>query len=457
MQKSYFFCGIGGSGMLPLALIAKAQGFQVLGSDRSRDQGKTPEKFTFFENEGIELFPQDGSGLKAGMTALITSTAVEDHIPDIKAAKDLGIPIIHRAAFLASLFNTAETRVAIAGTSGKTTTTGMIGYVLQELGRAPTVMNGGIFRNYSDANPYCSALTGTSGAFITEADESDGSIALYEPTIALLNNVALDHKPLEELEPLFKEFLGKAKIAVVNYDNEAARKLAEGHEGQIISFGLETDETTLTARNITLLPDGVKASVVYGGEEVGLEIKLPGRHNLSNALAAMGVLMAMEVSLEEACSVLSGFRGIKRRMEVVGTKNEITVFDDFAHNPDKISASLQSLKNFDGRLIIFFQPHGFGFLKLLYKELAESFSEHLDAEDILLLVEPYYAGGTVDRSIGSKDVLDRINGVQTHLCADREEVQERILSAVKSGDRIIVMGARDDTLSEFAQDIYKNI
>lgn len=443
--------------MLPLALIAKAQGFEVSGSDRSRDQGKTPEKFTFFEGEGIELFPQDGSGLKAGATALITSTAVEDHIPDIKAAKDMGIPIIHRAAFLASLFNTAETRVAIAGTSGKTTTTGMIGYVLQELGKAPTVMNGGIFRNYSDENPYCSALTGTGGAFITEADESDGSIALYDPDIALLNNVALDHKPLEELEPLFKGFLSKSKVAVVNYDNEAARKLAEGHTGQIISFGLENDEASLTAHDITLQPDGVKAIVSYEGQDVALQIGLPGRHNLSNALAALGVLISMEVTLAEACSVLSGFRGIKRRMEVVGTKNDIIVFDDFAHNPDKISASLQSLKNFEGRLIIFFQPHGYGFLKLLHKELAESFSEYLDTEDMLLLVEPYYAGGTVDRSVTSKDVLARIEGVETHLCDDRTDVLKHILATVKAGDRIIIMGARDDTLSEFASEIIQKI
>lgn len=143
--KSYFFCGIGGSGMLPLALIVHGQGAGVSGSDRSYDQGKNPEKFEYLEKQGIALFPQDGSGLKAGMSALVVSTAVEDHIPDIKVAKDLGIPVIHRARLLADLFNGARTKVAVAGTSGKTTVTGMTGFALQELGRAPTVMNGGIF------------------------------------------------------------------------------------------------------------------------------------------------------------------------------------------------------------------------------------------------------------------------------------------------------------------------
>ncbi|MCB1530784.1 MAG: UDP-N-acetylmuramate--alanine ligase [Rhodospirillales bacterium] len=452
--KSYFFCGIGGSGMLPLALIVHGQGAGVSGSDRSYDQGKNPEKFEYLEKQGIALFPQDGSGLKAGMSALVVSTAVEDHIPDIKVAKDLGIPVIHRARLLADLFNGARTKVAVAGTSGKTTVTGMTGFALQELGRAPTVMNGGIFRNYSRENPYGSALVGAGEIFVTEADESDGSIALYEPDIAVLNNVALDHKPLEELKPLFETFLKRAGTAVVNFDNEAARLLAKDHPGTVIGFGLDGAEASLTARDVTFSPDDVTATILFEGQEAGLKIGLPGRHNLLNALAAIGALAALGISLEESCAVLARFTGIRRRMELVGCKNGVTVMDDFAHNPDKIAATLQSLRRFPGRKIVFFQPHGYGFLKQLHMPLAGSFSAHLDAEDVLYLVEPYYAGGTVDRSIGSKDLAAQINGPHVDLCADREEVRAHILSIARGGDRIIVMGARDDTLSDFAREIY---
>ncbi len=197
--------------MFPLALILRGQGATVCGSDRSFDQGRMSEKFSWIQSQGIDLFPQDGSGISTDLTALVVSTAVEDSIPDVKSAKEKGVPIITRAQLLAQIFNTAETRIAIAGTSGKSTTTGMIGYVLQMAGKAPTVMNGAVFRNFqTEQTPYATALSGSPDLFITEDDESDGSIALYDPTIAVLNNIALDHKTMPELIALFNGFVGKA-------------------------------------------------------------------------------------------------------------------------------------------------------------------------------------------------------------------------------------------------------
>ncbi len=415
--------------MMPLALILKGRGASVAGTDRAYDQGKTPEKFTFLKEQGIELFAQNGSAVQGEEDILVISTAVEDTVPDVVAAKEKNIPIRKRADLLAELFNQSKIRIAVAGTSGKTTVTGMIAFLLSEAGFDPTVMNGGVMKNFvSTDNPYASALVGAGDVFVTEADESDGSIALYRPTIAALNNIALDHKPMEELLPLFKNFLEKADHCVLNFDCPNVRKLAQDLPPEkVISYSLENS--------------------------LDITLKVPGKHNKSNAFAALGVAQAFGVEEGQAKGILSRFEGIKRRMDIVGTASGITVIDDFAHNPDKIAATLSALKETPGRLIVFFQPHGYGPLKLLGKELAVCFSDHLSGEDHLIVVEPYYAGGTADRSVQMKDLVPDIRGSDVYLAEDRVQVKERILNNVKSGDRVIIMGARDDTLSEFAQEI----
>lgn len=438
--------------MLPLALILNAKGFDVAGSDRSRDQGKTPAKFSFLESQGIALFPQDGSAVKGGGDVLVVSTAVEETVPDVVAARSKNIPVMRRAELLAQLFNQSGARIAIAGTSGKTTVTGMTGYLLKETGRDPVVMNGGIFRNYADTNPYATALTGQGDVFVTEADESDGSIALYHPTIAVLNNIALDHKPMDELVPLFRDYLNKADICVLNYDSYDVRELARAVDKKKIWYGFG-EGADIRAGHVVLHPYGLSATV----NDIPLMLNVPGKHNLSNALAAIAAAAAAGIDMETACRTLGGFTGIKRRMEVVGTVNDITVIDDFAHNPDKIGASLSALREFPGRLIVFFQPHGYGFLKLLKDELADCFSYGLGHDDHLFLVEPYYAGGTVDRSVQMKDIVPHIKGPGVQLCADRDEVKDGILTLAQPHDRIVIMGARDDTLSDFAREILASL
>src|SRR3954466_15876191 len=227
--SKYFFCGIGGSGMLPLACILRASGAEVAGSDRALDQGRVAEKFAFLERQGIRLFPQDGSGLVSPDQVLVASAAVEDNVPDIAAARRVGAERITRAELLARLFNAAPLSIGVAGTSGKSTVTGMIAWILHEAGRDPTVMNGAVMKNFATPNAaFASALAGRGDVFVSEVDESDGSIALYEPTVAVLNNVSLDHKSLEELRMLFRDFALKAKRVVVNLDDEETRLLAQG-------------------------------------------------------------------------------------------------------------------------------------------------------------------------------------------------------------------------------------
>lgn len=434
--------------MLPLALIMKNLGHSVRGSDRANDQGKVPEKFSFIKSQGIELTPQDGSGPLPGET-LIVSTAVEDTIPDVKSAKEQSLTIMTRAQLLSQTLNQAETGITIAGTSGKSTTTGMAGFLLQQMNQNPTVMNGAIFRNYVEENPWCCALSGREDLFISEVDESDGSISLYDPAIAVLTNISLDHKSLDELHSLFSSYLAKAQKAVLNLDDPAVAKMANDYRGQAITFSLENETANLCAQNITLRPDG--SSCTINGTK--LNLGLPGRHNIANALAALGIIHHLGLPFEEACEALGQFRGVRRRLEVIGTTNGITIIDDFAHNPDKIAASLSTLRHFEGRLLIMFQPHGFGPLRTMRNEIVESFACHLGKEDQLLMPEPYYAGGTVDRSVSSTHIVSDLKerGIRATVYPDRASCTPDLLATARAGDRIIIMGARDDTLSDYAK------
>lgn len=205
-DASYFFCGIGGSGMLPLAMIVQARGAVIEGSDRALDQGRTPEKFDWLRAHGVTLHPQDGSGVTRADQTVIATGAIEETVPDIGAAKRAGATIKTRPELLSELFNAASTSVGVAGTSGKSTITGMIAWILHQTGREPTVMNGAVMKNFADADhPFASALIGGPDVFVSEVDESDGSIARYDPTVAVVSNISLDHKSMEELRDLFGE------------------------------------------------------------------------------------------------------------------------------------------------------------------------------------------------------------------------------------------------------------
>jgi UDP-N-acetylmuramate--alanine ligase len=191
------------------------------------------------------------------------------------------------------------------------------------------------------------------------------------------------------------------------------------------------------------------------GESVAVRLQVPGRHNAANALAAIGAAQAAGVPLAEAAAAIEGFVGLRRRFELVGRANGVTVIDDFGHNPDKIAATLQTLHAFPGRLLLFFQPHGFGPLKAMRQELVDCFAGNMSADDVLILSDPAYFGGTVDRSVGSGDIVEgvRAAGRNAEHIADRAACGERLAALARPGDRIVIMGARDDTLSLFAADL----
>ncbi len=444
---NYHFCGIGGSGMMPLASIVRATGATVTGSDRSLDAGRLAAKFDYLERLGITLFPQDGSGLREGAT-LVTSAAVEPTIPDVVRAGELGLAHLTRPQLLAYLLNAAEVSVAVGGTSGKSTVTGMIGWMLHSMGRLPTVMNGAVMKNFvSPATPFASALVGNPALFISEVDESDGSIALYRPTVAVLGNVSLDHHSLDDLRSLFGAFLARAGKAVVNLDDPETRAIAGILSGPI-GFGFDSPGAALAGRDLKLDADGLRFTLAVGGDVHEVALGVPGRHNAMNALAALAAIHALGAPLDEAVAALGGFAGLKRRLETVGVVNGMTVIDDFAHNPDKIAATLATLTARPGRLLVMFQPHGFGPLAKMGEELAETFATGLREDDRLFLPDPVYQGGTVDRARGSDWLAERIPNA-TYLAA-RAAIGDALIAAARPGDTIAILGARDDTLSEFA-------
>jgi UDP-N-acetylmuramate--alanine ligase len=438
-MKSYFFVGIGGSGMLPLAEIVTSQGHRVAGSDRSLDQGRLGAKFEGLAARGIGLHAQDGSGIISADQIVVASAAVEASVPDIVRATALGCTRMTRAELLAELFNAAPVRIAVGGTSGKSTVTGMIGWILEKAGRDPTIMNGAVMKNYGSGS-----RVGRGDVFVSEVDESDGSIALYHPSVAVLNNVAVDHKSMEELRALFGAFARRAWRVAANVDNAEVRPLTPGNA---VTFGLRAG-ARLRGVDLKPRPDGIDFTV--NGFRVSLAV--PGQHNVSNALAALAAAQLADVALADAIEALASFSGLKRRMETIGSANGVTVIDDFGHNPDKIAATLSALHAFPGRLLVYFQPHGYGPLKQMGRELADSFIANMRPGDHLLVSDPAYFGGTVDKSVGS-DALAAMTGTQAEYIPSRDDCGDRLVALAQPDDRIIVMGARDDTLSLFAQSL----
>jgi UDP-N-acetylmuramate--alanine ligase len=449
--------------MTPLALIIQASGGRVEGSDRALDQGRNTERFDFLRSRGVLLHPQDGSGIRRASQILVTSAAVEETIADVQAARRLGAAITTRAQLLAELFNAAPLSVGVAGTSGKSTTVGMIGWILHRAGKSPTIMNGAIMKNFiAGDSPFASARIGDGEAFVSEVDESDGSIAFFAPRIAVVNNISLDHKSLEELRTLFGDFVAKAETVVLNLDNaETAALLPDLKPGRAMTYSLADAQADLLASSAVPSPAGIAFAVTAreGDEVVAVNLKVPGRHNIANALAALCAAKTCGVALADAAAYLSEFSGIRRRLEVVGTANEVTVIDDFAHNPDKISATMETMHAFPGRLLLMFQPHGYGPLRLMKDALVDCFADGLHADDVLVMPEPVYFGGTVDRSVGSREIITEIErrGRNAHAFADRSDCGDHLIKLARPGDRILVMGARDDSLSLFARDLLQRL
>ncbi len=449
------FCGISGNGVSALAQIMTQKGYEVRGSDRAFDNNVDQDRKQALEDLGITIFPQDGSAVTDDLDTLYVSTAVEDSIPDVKIAKEKNIPIKTRPELLAELFHQYSHNIAVSGTSGKTTTTAMIGYILDVLGQKPCTINGGFMQNYADRKGIPNIIYNEGDICVIEADESNGSIDKYHPYIGLINNIGLDHKSLDELKQLFVNFANRCKYGlVINADCDNCKDIRNPHKKNF-TFSVESSKADLFAYNIKAVPNGTDYSI----DGKSFHLNLIGKFNVSNALGAIAVCMMLGIDKFDAAKALEGFLGTQRRLEVVGKKNDITIIDDFAHNPDKVRGSVSALRDYDGRLIIMFQPHGFAPMKMTGKGIIESFASLLNKDDILIMPDIYFMGGSADKSISSKDLIDHALslGVNAHYIPQRIDVEKFILENERKDDRIIIMGARDNTLPEFSRKLLKEI
>lgn len=448
------FCGISGSGMSSLAQMLKLQGHQVQGSDRNFDLGRDAHNRAALEKLGIKLFKQDGSGITSDLDFVCASTAVEDSIADIKAAKEKNIPIKTRPELLQEVFHGYKYGVAVGGTSGKTTTTAMIGYILDKAGKKPCMINGGLLKDYENAGGIPNIIFNDGDICVIEADESNGSINLYNPYVSVINNISADHKSLEELVELFQALADRTKQAViVNDDYELCRQIKAK---QLVTFSIKNSAADFYADNIRAVAGGT----VYRLNGADYTLNLIGAFNVANALAAIAVCHQFGVEPQQAATLLQNFHGTKRRLEVIGTKKGITVIDDFAHNPDKVRASVSALRQYDGRLIIMFQPHGFGPMRSLGKEIMAEFVANTGPDDILIMPEIFFVGGTVTKDISSADLINHVKALgkkEAYFVETKDDAAALILSRVKSGDRVVIMGARDNSLTDLCHNILEKI
>ncbi len=444
-----FFVGVGGSGMSALAQIQAMAGGIVMGSDRDCDAKASSEKFKHLTNLGIKLFPQDGTGIDEKIGGVVKSTAIEDDNPDVKAALKLKIPVYHRSQILADFVNRHK-GIAVAGTSGKSTVTAMIFDLLNGISVSPSVITGGELVSLIKRGLQGNAFAGSSELLVVEADESDGSLVEYSPSLGLVLNIEKDHKEIDELVPLFSRFLSQSKLAVVNGDDSRVATIS----ANAIKFG--TNNTVdFKITNIELR----ERTVSFSLNGVPFMLPSPGYHTVMNGAAALTACSALGFRLKDFKEAASRFAGVNRRFQSLGVRNGIEIIDDYAHNPAKVRAAIVTAQKIFKRVLAIYQPHGFGPTRFLRKEFIDSFAEVLRDNDVLYMPEIFYAGGSVIRDISSEDIVKAVvaRGKKACFCGKRQDIVTLIGSEARSGDCVLVMGARDASLTHFAMEIIQTV
>lgn len=438
-----FFSGIGGSGVSALAGFLAEKGHKVSGSDRLFDANPGSRLCKRLKAAGIEIVPQDGRGIDRSFDLAIFSTAVEKSNPDRARAEELGIPVKTRPEYLAETVSSFMT-VAVAGTSGKSTTSGMLAFLMQRLGMDPGFIGGGRVKNFATERNAGNYVAGRSDLLVVEACESDGSIVDYRPAYSIILNLSLDHHAVSETALMFKRLCENTSGFVLTGedDENLARWGIKGHT----SFSIDR-KSPYRAENIEYR--NLSACFTLRGRK--LTLALPGKHNLYNALACAAFLSESGVPLEDVGRILPEFSGIERRFDIHLKDRNHLVVDDYAHNPHKISSLMQTMSRLSGSVCYIFQPHGYGPTRLLKDGYIETFAANLRESDNLFLLPIYYAGGTAAKDISSGEIAEAIaaSGGQASALMEREDIFH-LLGKWKS---YVVFGARDDSLSDYAKDI----
>lgn len=426
--------GVAGVGMSAVAQALKDAGHEVSGSDRFLDDGKTLDVLACLRHAGIRLTPQDGSAITDRTACIVVSTAIENDNPDLQRARDLGVPVVHRAEMIARLA-AGRRLLAITGTAGKTTVTGLIGYLCAEAGLDPVVINGGAVTNWRAPDRVGSVRWGRGSLCIIEADESDKSLLCFQPDYVVITNVSKDHYELDEVIRVFREFRGKAREWSL-----LGPQAAEVLDGQ--NMPPVTVRTREHADWFTV--DGVE-----------YPSPMCGQHNAENARLAVVVARKLGVPSDKIIRALAGFRGIHRRLEVVARRGGITVFDDYAHNPAKIAASWRAVAERSERVVGIWRPHGFGPLSLLFDELADAFASACRPQDHIFILPVFYAGGTAKKTDDAMRLVEvlKARGVQADHAENYFDLRMKIAPSLNPGTSVLGMGARDPDLPIFLHEL----
>lgn len=442
-ERWLHFCGVGGSGMSALAQIHAWRGGRCTGSDRAFDAGERAAVRVALERAGVELVPQDGTWPRPGCAAMVVSTAVEDTVPDVLAARVADVPILHRSELLAGYVAEGD-GIAVTGTSGKSTTTAMVAEILLHAGKDPSVVTGGALVRLEEAGLLGNARAGGGAHMVVEADESDGSVVRYRPWASVILNLQRDHKEPAEVLEMFRTLVSQTRGPVILGDDPALEPLAGGAVRAGLAPGCD-----VRAEALELTPDGSRFLVAG----TPFDLPLPGEHNVRDAVAAVAVCREAGVPDAVCAEALARFRGVARRFQVVGQARGVTVVDDFAHNPDKLRATLAAARLRGGRILAFFQPHGYGPVRFLFDDLVAAFADGLGDDDVLWLPPIYFAGGTVSREVEATDLSAAVRsaGRDARDLADRAELPGAVALAAHPGDVALVMGARDPALSDLAR------
>ena len=418
MGGSIHLVGIGGVGMSALAQAYLDAGYAVSGADRSlRAGGRRTPVLEALAAEGVNLFPDDGSGVGVGTDRLVVSTAIEDTNPDLAAARARGIPVVHRAAALSELLS-ARKLVAVAGTCGKSTVTAILGHVLVECGFDPLVVNGAQVVGWDVNGTRVGSVRNGAGEYaVAEVDESDKSLTAFHPYTAIVTNASADHYSKEEMDSVFDAFIRDIPGPVI--------------DGRVT--------------------DGAPAEAVE-------KLPMPGAHNRANARLALAMAISLGADPAKAAAALATFPGVERRLQRVGSvlcgDQEVAVYDDYAHNPEKLHAMWTTIAEAYPRgVATVWRPHGYGPLRKMLEPLAAAFRGVMRPQDALVLLPVYDAGGTADRSVNS-DALAALLGDApgtVKLVSNLEEAEEYLRARADAFGAIVTAGARDPGLPVLAR------
>ena len=448
-SSNIFFIGIAGTGMSAIAQYLKASGKNISGSDRQFQKDIFNENRAALELVGITCFEQGAGGVTADIDLVVVSTAVEDTVPEVQEAKRLGKPIVKRSELLAEIVLTKKT-IAIGGTSGKSTTSARLYEILFHAGLKPSIIGGAGLTRLIQEGKVGNAAYGEGEWLIIEADESDGSIVQYRPEIGVLLNIDKDHQDLDELVRLFGIFRTNSKHFIVNLAHSLSASLSKKS-----IFDFDCNEQSKAYMNATGFHQ--KGSMIsFYVEEHSFVVHSPGRHTMENAMAALAVAHSLGIQWEVCADALRNYEGIYRRHQVYGEKNGVILVDDFAHNPVKCARSIEACQPLAPKLIAWFQPHGYGPTRFLRHDFVEEIAKVLRPQDEIWMSEIYYAGGTAVKDISANDLIEDLTakGVNAFFVADRKDLLETMRPHFTPSTTLLLMGARDPSLGEFAKQVW---